>query len=134
MLNVFTCIVLLVLSSICSMTISYCGLLTIYQAKFLSYYVSPKQGWETYCFSCASICLSVHLTVHPNILGTQLLLQFRGVFLKLCRCFYQGLKMCMTLCSNPKSILSLFCSSDLVILGLKAFRHWVSCECNSSYS
>ena len=30
--------------------------------------------------------------------------------------------------------LLLFCSSDLVNVGLKSFRHWVSCKRNSSYS
>ena len=42
--------------------------------------------------------------------------------------------MCMMFGCNPQIILLLFCSSDLVILGLKALRHWVSCKRNSSYS
>ena len=54
--------------------------------------------------------------------------------------------MCMTFGCNAQinfchfwpysayQFLSLFCSSDLIIFGLKAFRRWISCECNSSYS
>ena len=49
--------------------------------------------------------------------------------------FYQGLKMCMTFCCNHHiNFCPFFRNSDLVILGLKTFRHWVSCERNSSYS
>ena len=43
--------------------------------------------------------------------------------------------MCMTFCCNPQiNFCLLFRSSDFVIFGLKAFRHWVYCERNSSYS
>ena len=49
--------------------------------------------------------------------------------------FFHGLKMCMTFDCSPQIIfLYFFRSPDFVILGLKAFRHWVSCERNSSYS
>ena len=54
---------------------------------------------------------------------------------ELCRCFYQGLKMCMTFCCNPQiNFFSLIHSSDIIILVLRAFWHWVSYERESFYS
>ena len=61
---------------------------------------------------------------------------FSWISLKLCRCFCQGLTMCMMFGCNPQiNFLLLFSQFyNLVIFGLKAFRHWVSCEHNSLYS
>ena len=57
------------------------------------------------------------------------------IFLQLCRCFCQGLKMSMTFGCNPQiHFCHFFSSSDFIIFGLIAFRCWVSCECKSSYS
>ena len=57
---------------------------------------------------------------------------FSWIFLKPCRCLCQGMKMCMTFDCNPQiNICHFFGSSNLVIFGLKAFRHL---ELNSSYS
>ena len=60
---------------------------------------------------------------------------FNQIFLKLCRSFCQGLKMCMMFGCNPQiSFYHVIRSSNLVIFGLKAFRHCVSYKRNSSYS
>ena len=60
---------------------------------------------------------------------------FSKIFLTLCRCFCLGLKICMTFCCNPRiNFCCFFRSLNLVIFGLKSFRHWVSCERKSSYS
>ena len=57
---------------------------------------------------------------------------FNRIFLTLCRCFCLGLKICMTFCCNPRiNFCCFFCSLNLVIFGLKSFRHWVPCERNS---
>ena len=58
------------------------------------------------CFSMGdlgmqvSVCLFIHPSVRPStftmgVLWAQLLLQFFSVFLKLCRCFLHGVRMCM---------------------------------------
>ena len=53
---------------------------------------------------------------------------FTQILSKRCRCFCQGLKMCVTFGCNPQiNFCHLFHSSDLVIFGLKAFRQCVSC-------
>ena len=56
---------------------------------------------------------------------------FSWVFLKLCRCLRQGLKMCMTFGCNPQiNFCYLFTSLNIIIFAHKAYRHWVSCEPN----
>ena len=81
-----------------------------------------------------SVCLSIWLSVTKSHERNSSY-SFSQIFLKLCRCFCQGLKLNMTVSCNPQIIFShFFCSSDLVIFGLKAYRHWVSCERNSFYS
>ena len=65
------------------------------------------------------------------VLWAQLHLQILPDLFETCRCFCQGLKMCMPFCCNPQIFFHCLCSSDF--LGLTAFRHWKSCECNSSY-
>ena len=61
-----------------------------------------------------------------------------GSFSKLCSCSCQGLKMCMTFGPNPQTnSCNIFRSLNLVYFGLnstEAYRHWVSCELNSSYN
>ena len=56
--------------------------------------------------------------------------------LKLCRCFYQGVNICMTFCCNPKvNFCHIFHSCNMVNLGqLLPKLHWVSCERNFSYN
>ena len=45
---------------------------------------------------------------------------FSWIYLKLCRCFCQGLKMCMTFGCNPQINFCYFIrNSDLIILGIK---------------
>ena len=81
--------------------------------------------------------LSVHLSDCPsqNLVNPTPYYSFSWVFLKLCRCFCQGLEMTHGVWLYPQiDFVTFFCSSGLVFFGLKAFRHWVSCECNSSYS
>ena len=54
---------------------------------------------------------------------------FSWIFLKLSRCFCQGLKMCMKFGHNPQiTFYPFFRCSNLVIFGLKAFIHGASCE------
>ena len=42
--------------------------------------------------------------------------------------------MCMILGCNPQIHFFVIFTMNLVILGLKAHIHWISCECKSSYS
>ena len=50
-------------------------------------------------------------------------------FLKLCWCLCQGLQTCMTFGCYPQiNFCNYFTSLNLVIFGLKAYRHLVSCE------
>ena len=98
------------------------------------FYLNQTQGQETYCLVRASDCLSVHLTAHHKLCTTHPTILSES-FLKLCRCFCQGLKMCMTFGCNPhinlyhffRSLRSFFGSSST-----NAYRPWVSCERSSS--
>ena len=59
---------------------------------------------------------------------------FIRIISKVCRYLCQVLTMCMTFGCNPQIIICYFFgSSDLVIFGLKAFRHWVFCERHFSH-
>ena len=82
-----------------------------------------------------SVCPSIWLPItnyaqnSPTILSES--------FLKLCRCFCQGLKMCMTFGCNPHIILYHFFRSLRSFFGssyTNAYIHWVSCERSSSYN
>ena len=59
---------------------------------------------------------------------------FSRILLKLCRCFCQGLRMCMTFAVILRLIFVSFCSLNLARPSTKAYRHWVSCERNFSYN
>ena len=60
------------------------------------------------------------------------------LFLKLCMCFSQVLKMCKRFGCNPQiDFVIFFRSLNFVIFGsppTKAYIHWVACERNSSYN
>ena len=66
---------------------------------------------------CPSICLSVWLSI-TNSCEHNSSYSFSRIFLKLCVCFCQGLKMCMTFGCNPQIII-FFHSSDFVIFDLE---------------
>ena len=63
---------------------------------------------------------------------------FSWIFIKLCRCFCHGLQMCMRLGCNSQIIFVTFSTvwtwSFFGLASSKSYRHWVSCERNSSYS
>ena len=64
---------------------------------------------------------------------------FPSIVLKLCRCFWHGMKMCMWFRYNTLVIFShFFCYVNLVSFltwnAIKVYRQWVPCGCNSSYS
>ena len=59
---------------------------------------------------------------------------FTGIFLKVCKFFRQGLKMCILRFNNSAQIiLCYFFKSIFSSTSTKAYIHWVSCHCNSSY-
>ena len=88
---------------------------------------------ETYCFS-PCVRLSICLSVHHKILWTQHLLSFSRAFLKLCMCFIKVWRCAWRLAVILRLILSLFVRSlNLVIVGLKTYRHWIFCEHSYSY-
>ena len=55
-----------------------------------------------------------------------------GSFLKLCRCFVKVWRCAWCLAVILRLIFVTFSLSELASFGFKAFRHWLSCELNSS--
>ena len=74
-----------------------------------------------------SVCPSVRLNFrHENLVNASHSTVLAGSFFNFRICFCHGLKTCLMFSCNPQIIFChFFHGSNLVILGLKAFRHWV---------
>ena len=87
----------------------------VYVRPLLDYvnYVSPGQGQETLFSLCPglSVCLSVTNCVESCERNS--FYSFSRILLKLCRCFCQGLKICMRFGCYPQINLSLFSQFEL---------------------
>ena len=107
-------------------------------------FVAPALAWVTKACKFPSVCSSIRPSVCPSVcLSVRQHLpwvscernssySFLLIFLKLCRCFLHGVRMCMWFGYNCWIIFYHF--FHFSHFSTSMYRQWVPCERNSSYN
>ena len=100
--------------------------------------VAPALAWATWACKFPSVCSSVRPSVniyHGRLVSATPLTVFLLIFLKLCRCFLHGVRMCMWFGYNCWIFFyHFFHFVNLSHFSTSMYRQWVPCERNSSYN